>query len=68
MRISTAPTLVVHSDGCAFPEEAKKFYAALRGEKALAWGDGTHFDYYDQLAQVDYAVDQVSRFFRTYLS
>jgi hypothetical protein len=27
----SAPTLMVHSDGCVFPEHAKAVYAALKG-------------------------------------
>src|SRR3954453_10903831 len=49
----TTPTMVVHSDGCAFPDEARRFYSELRGEKELVWADGTHFDYYDSPAQID---------------
>jgi uncharacterized protein len=64
----TTPTMVVHSDGCAFPDAAKKFYSELRGEKELVWADGTHFDYYDSQAQIDNAVANVTRFFRTHLS
>jgi hypothetical protein len=60
--------MVVHSDGCAFPDEARKLYAALQGEKELVWADGTHFDYYDVPAQVDNAVANVTRFFRTHLA
>lgn len=58
------PVMVVHSDGCAFPDQAKKFYSQLQGEKELVWGDGYHFDYYDQPKQVDYAVKNVTRFFK----
>lgn len=64
----TTPTMVVHSDGCAFPDEAKKFYSELQGEKELVWADGTHYDYYDSQAQIDNAVANVTRFFRTHLS
>jgi uncharacterized protein len=63
----TTPTMVVHSDGCAFPDEARKLYAELQGEKELVWADGTHYDYYDSQAQVDHAVANVTRFFRTHL-
>jgi ABC-type oligopeptide transport system substrate-binding subunit len=48
--------------------ETKKFYSALRGEKELVWADGTPFDYYDSQAQIDNAVANVTRFFRTHLS
>jgi fermentation-respiration switch protein FrsA (DUF1100 family) len=41
----TAPTMVVHSDQSAFPEEAKRLYAAIQTEMELVWGDGNHFDY-----------------------
>ncbi len=63
----TTPTIVIHSDGCAFPEQAKKFYAELKGEKELIWGDGNHFDYYDNPKQVDFAVGNIVRFFNTKL-
>jgi hypothetical protein len=29
----TTPTMVVHSDGCAFPDEANNLYSELRGQK-----------------------------------
>jgi fermentation-respiration switch protein FrsA (DUF1100 family) len=64
----TTPTMVVHSDGSAFPDEAKKLYGALKGEKELVWSDGTHYDYYDSPAQIDNAVANVTRFFRTHLA
>ena len=64
----TTPTMVIHSDGCAFPDEAKKLYSELQGEKELVWADGTHYDYYDSPAQIDNAVANVTRFFRTHLA
>jgi fermentation-respiration switch protein FrsA (DUF1100 family) len=64
----SSPTMVVHSDGCAFPDEAKKLYSALQGRKELVWADGTHYDYYDSQAQIDNAVANVTRFFRTHLA
>jgi len=63
----TIPAMVVHSDGCAFPDQAKKFYSLLKGEKELVWADGTHFDYYDHPAQVDNAVKQVTHYFKEHL-
>lgn len=63
----TTPTMVVHSDGSAFPDQAKKLYEGLAGEKELVWADGNHYDYYDSGAQIDNAVANVSRFFRTHL-
>jgi hypothetical protein len=64
----TTPTMVVHSDGCAFPAAAKKFYSELRGQKELVWADGTHYDYYDSQPQIDNAVANVTRFFRTHVA
>ncbi|MHA4844769.1 alpha/beta hydrolase [Flavitalea antarctica] len=64
--IST-PFMMFHSDGCALPDNAKKFYNLLKGEKELVWGDGYHFDYYDQPKQVAAAVEKVSAFFKNQL-
>ncbi|NAS13743.1 alpha/beta fold hydrolase [Flavobacteriaceae bacterium R33] len=59
----TIPFMMVHSDGSALPDNAKSFYNDLQGEKELVWSDGYHFDYYDQPAQVNAAVEKVSTFF-----
>ena len=59
--------MIVHSDGSALPAQAKKLYEASR-EKELVWADGNHFDYYDSTAQIDNAVANVTRFFRTHLA
>ncbi|MEV0688530.1 alpha/beta hydrolase [Nocardia sp. NPDC050378] len=64
----TTPTMVVHSDGCASPEQAKRLHEAVRGEKELVWADGNHFDYYDSPAQMGNAVANVARFFHTHLA
>jgi uncharacterized protein len=64
----TTPTMVVHSDGSAFPDQAKRLYETVRGEKELVWADGNHYDYYDSPAQMDNAVANVARFFRTHLA
>lgn len=61
----TTPAIIVHSDQCAFPDNARQVFAALKGKKRLAWdGGGSHFDYYDTDAQVDYAVEQIAAFVR----
>jgi len=64
----TTPTMVVHSDESALPENAKKLYEAVQGEKELVWADGNHYDYYDSPKQIDNAVANVTRFFRTHLA
>jgi uncharacterized protein len=44
----SVPTLMVHSDGCVFPEHAKAVHAALRGPKQIEWTQGSQIDFYDQ--------------------
>lgn len=63
----TTPTMVVHSDESALPDNAKALYAAVQGEKELVWSDGNHYDYYDSPKQIDDAVANVSRFFHVHL-
>jgi hypothetical protein len=43
----TTPTLLVHSDCCALPDNAKTVHTLLAGKKQLAWIDkGTQTDFY----------------------
>ena len=58
------PTLLIHSDGCALPDNAKSVYARLAGPKRLCWLDGTQQDYYDQNAQVSAAVEHIDAWFK----
>jgi len=62
------PIIFVHSDGCAFPDVVKNDYETINGPKELVWADGNHFDYYDSPAQIDNAVQNITRFFNQYLS
>lgn len=64
----TAPTLVVHSGGSAFPDQARKVYEQLAGPKELYRAKDEHFDFYDQAAQVRDAADHVAAHFRATLS
>jgi fermentation-respiration switch protein FrsA (DUF1100 family) len=64
----TAPTLIVHSEGSAFPDQARKTHALLAGPKALYWAEGAHLDFYDKAKQVRDAADHVVAHFRRYLS
>jgi uncharacterized protein len=60
----SAPTLIVHSDGCALPDNAKRVHANLKGPKELAWlGSGTQEDYYDRPQHVAAAVERVASWF-----
>ena len=62
-----APTLMVHSDACVFPEHAKAVYAALKGPKQIEWTQGSQIDFYDQETQVARAVELMAPHFRTTL-
>jgi hypothetical protein len=64
----TTPTLMVHSDGSALPDNARKFYASLGGEKQLVWVEGEHLDFYDREPQVSTAIDALVPHFQTTLS
>jgi hypothetical protein len=59
----STPSIFVHSEGCAFPEHVRRVHAELKGKKKLAWGEGVQTDYYDQPGAVDFAVQEVDRWF-----
>lgn len=48
----TAPTLIVHSDECALPQQARKVHDLLGAPKSLHWTTGPHFEFYDGSANV----------------
>jgi fermentation-respiration switch protein FrsA (DUF1100 family) len=65
----TTPTLLVHSDGCALPDNAKAVHARLAGPKELAWfKKGTQTDYYDQPEYVQAATERAASWFRDTLA
>jgi fermentation-respiration switch protein FrsA (DUF1100 family) len=60
------PTLMVHADEAALPENARRFFAAMPGPKHLFWTAGTQTDFYDREPHVGLAVDvAVAHFHRT---
>jgi len=60
----TTPTLIVHSDDCAFPDNAKTVHARLAGKKQLAWIDkGAQTDFYDVPEYVNTAADRAAAWF-----
>jgi uncharacterized protein len=61
------PTLFVHSDGSALPDNVRRAYAALRAPKALFWTDGNHFDFYDQEPYVSRAANIIAAHFAEHL-
>lgn len=60
----TVPSLFVHSDGCVFPEHIQDLRKRLAGPVEMAWGEGAQTDFYDQPAQVEFAVAAVDAFLR----
>jgi uncharacterized protein len=54
--------------GAPSPTRPRSSIRSFQGEKELVWADGTHYDYYDSPAQIDNAVANVTRFFRTHLA
>jgi uncharacterized protein len=60
----TTPTLLVHSDGCVLPDNAKAVHSRLAGKKKLAWIDkGTQTDFYDVPEYVKIAADHAAAWF-----
>lgn len=63
------PTLMVHSEDAALPDNAKKFFQDISSEdKLLYWTEGTQFDFYDQPKQVAESVAAVIVFFKTHIA
>jgi fermentation-respiration switch protein FrsA (DUF1100 family) len=60
---------VVHSDGCALPDAARRHFAVVpTADKRLLWQDGTrHLQYYDDPAVIDGAVWAVGDWLSTHL-
>ena len=63
----SVPTVMVHGDGCVFPEHARAIHAALKGPKRLEWVEGAQIDFYDQEAQVGRALAVVVPHFQATL-
>jgi fermentation-respiration switch protein FrsA (DUF1100 family) len=63
----SVPTLIVHGDGCVFPDHARGVYDALRGPRQLEWSDGAQIDFYDQERQVGRSVALAAEHFRATL-
>ncbi|MPZ62366.1 MAG: lysophospholipase [Propionibacteriales bacterium] len=59
----SAPTLLVHSDGCVFPDHIDVLRRRLRGPVDVAWGEGGQIDFYDLPDQVGFAVEALDAHF-----
>jgi fermentation-respiration switch protein FrsA (DUF1100 family) len=61
-----APTLLIHSEAAALPDQARKVHARLPGDnKQLVWMPGGHFDFYDDPETISAAVDAATDFLRS---
>jgi hypothetical protein len=57
------PLMVVHSDGSALPQNARRFFESATGPKELVWLEGSHTDFYDRPTHVRPAADALARHF-----
>ena len=60
------PSLFVHSDDCVLPANVRAVAAAMPAAE-LIWGEGSQIDFYDQPAQVGFAVAAAAGHFRAHL-
>jgi fermentation-respiration switch protein FrsA (DUF1100 family) len=60
----SVPTLMVHADDAALPDNARRFFDAVSGPKHLFWTVGAQTDFYDREPQVGLAVDVAVAHFR----
>jgi fermentation-respiration switch protein FrsA (DUF1100 family) len=64
----SVPTIIVHSDNSALPDNVRRFHANLKGPKSLYWAEGNHLDFYDKPELVAEAADAVASYFHRVLS
>lgn len=57
------PTLFIHSDNSALPDNVRKFYLQMPGQKDLFWMQGNHADFYDQMPLVSKAMQAAADHF-----
>ncbi len=56
------PTLLVHSEESALPDNVRSFYGQLPGSKQLIWEEGEHTEFYDKKPQIQTVVDHLQGF------
>jgi fermentation-respiration switch protein FrsA (DUF1100 family) len=61
------PSLFVHSDGSALPDNVRRFHAAVSGPRTLCWMEGEHTQFYDHEPLVTFAARAAAGHFRTAL-
>lgn len=62
----TVPTLFVHGDECALPDNARHVHDIMPGAKELVWNPGFQTDYYDRPDLVQLASDAAATHFERY--
>lgn len=69
------PTLMIHSDGCVLPAYTKKYFETIgTDDKKLVWVDTDlsspmhQFSFYDNEADVNFAIGEVSKWFASKLA
>ena len=63
------PTLLVHSENALAPQLARKFYAALAGNKRERWMESEgQIDFYDDPSLIDPVADELAAHFEASLS
>lgn len=63
----TVPTLFVHGDECALPDNVKHIHARIRAPKQLIWHPGFQVDYYDRTDLVQLSVDATHAWFSEWM-
>lgn len=61
------PSMFIHSDGAALPDNVRRFHAAVSGPKTLCWMEGEHTEFYDHEPLVTYAARAAAGHLRTAL-
>jgi hypothetical protein len=62
------PTLFVHGDECALPDNVRRIHERMPGSKEMIWHPGFQVDYYDRPDLVALSVEAASAHFRRTLS
>jgi len=61
------PTMLIHSDGAALPDNVRRFHGQLAGPKTLVWMQGEHTEFYDHEPLVTFAARAAAAHLRTAL-
>jgi fermentation-respiration switch protein FrsA (DUF1100 family) len=64
----TVPTLMIHSEDAAFPDQARAVYNNLGPQKEIIWTNGSHYDFYDNPEVVRFSADKLAEHFHAILA